>query len=118
MLLGSIGGVVWLAVGGVGLSLGIALRLLGGNLAAADGARSQAPTSPKRRALEGIGFALNVLEIPAIMLAAADFMHSDIGDDKQAAKKYRRIVKLFPTSNEAKIAQSRLAELVISNQEG
>lgn len=57
-------------------------------------------------------------QIPAIMLAAADHMHRDVGDDKEAAAKYRRIVKLFPESTEAKIAEARLAQLVLDDKEG
>ena len=64
---GSLGPLAWLAVAGVGFSLGIALRLLlGENELPAEGAVSARGGS---RLAAGLGLALNLLEPPAILLA-------------------------------------------------
>lgn len=70
VLLGSLGHVAWLAIASVGLALGIALQLLW-NVHMPQGDEIEyVPASPRRRALELIGIVLNLLEVPAIMLAA------------------------------------------------
>jgi hypothetical protein len=67
VLLGALGPLAWLAVAGVGLAFGLALRLL------IDLPETQAfepPKTPQRKLLMRIGLALNMLEPPAILLAA------------------------------------------------
>lgn len=66
--LGAAGHAAWLGVGGIGLGLGIALRLLLPTLAPEPS--TDEPRPEGRRALKAVGLALNVLEVPAIMLSA------------------------------------------------
>ena len=68
VVLGSCGHVAWLAVGGIGLGLGIALGLMI-PVVMADEDEEGRP-APRRRILTAVGLALNVLEVPAIMLSA------------------------------------------------
>ena len=81
VLLGVLGGVAWLWVALMGVSLGIALKLLAAlawedsGLAVAEveepGSTAGPPRSAsrQRKLLTGIGFALNLLELPAILLS-------------------------------------------------
>ena len=57
-------------------------------------------------------------QIPAIMLVAADQVNFDVGDKKEAARKYVRIVELFPDSKQARTATARLTELRQRKKEG
>lgn len=66
--LGAWGPVAWLAVGAVGLGLGIALRLLLASPPEPEGAT--APPSRGQRVAGVFGVALNLLEVPAIALSA------------------------------------------------
>lgn len=64
---GSLGPLAWLAVAGVGFSLGIGLRLL---LAEPSFVEENAVSPPGgSRLVAGLGLALNLLEPPAILLA-------------------------------------------------
>jgi hypothetical protein len=66
--LGALGPVVWAAIVGVGFALGIALRIMvesPANALFAESARSRAG-----RWIAGSGFALNLLEPPAVMISA------------------------------------------------
>lgn len=66
--LGPLSHVVWLAIVGVGFALGIALRIMvesPANALFAESARSRAG-----RWIAGLGFMLNLLEPPAVMLSA------------------------------------------------
>ncbi len=69
VVLGPLGHVAWVAVAGVGLGLGIALRLMISLYLPGLGDR-QAPDAPRHPVRETIGLALNLLEVPAIMIAA------------------------------------------------
>ena len=81
VLLGALGHVAWLGVVLMGVSLGIALRLLvalplkEAGPADSEATKAQGPIearrleSPHRKLLTGIGFALNLLEPPAILLS-------------------------------------------------
>ncbi len=68
--IGSLGQAAWLAVGGVGLALGVALRLMCDDDAPAEDQAGHTPTDWRRSVPEAIGLVLNLLEVPAIMLAA------------------------------------------------
>lgn len=68
VVLGSLGRVAWLGVAGIGLGLGIALRLMIPLAAAVQDEETR--RTGRRRALTAVGLALNVLEVPAIMLSA------------------------------------------------
>ncbi len=68
VLLGPLGRVAWLGVACLGLGLGIALRLMFGAYASSEG--DIGAVVPRGRVRELIGVALNLLEVPAIMLAA------------------------------------------------
>ncbi len=67
VVLGSFGHIAWLGVAGIGLGLGVALRL---TIAETIAEGHDEPPAGRRWFLEGVGFALNALEVPAIMLAA------------------------------------------------
>jgi len=67
VVLGSLGHVAWLGVAGIGLGLGIALRLM---IAEPIPEQDDQPPVGGSRVLEGVGLALNALEVPAVMLAA------------------------------------------------
>ncbi|UCF34920.1 MAG: hypothetical protein JSV78_06355 [Phycisphaerales bacterium] len=67
VLLGALGPLAWLAVAGVGLALGLALRLL---IDLPETQAFESPKTPQRKLLMRIGLALNMLEPPAILLAA------------------------------------------------
>jgi hypothetical protein len=68
--LGALGHVAWLAVVCVGMGLGIALRLMSSAIPDTEDHAEDKPAMPRRPVLEAMGFVLNALEIPAIMLAA------------------------------------------------
>lgn len=69
VLLGPFGYVAWVGVAGVGLGLGIALRLMiGSYLPGMDDRES--PPAARHPIRETLGLALNLLEVPAIMIAA------------------------------------------------
>lgn len=65
---GSLGYVVWAAVGGVGLALGIALRRMI-SVAIPEQHEGRAPGS-RGRVRQAVGMTLNLLEVPAILLSA------------------------------------------------
>jgi hypothetical protein len=67
VLVGALGPIAWLGVAGVGLALGLALRLL---IDLPETQAFQSPKTPQRKLLMRIGLALNMLEPPAILLAA------------------------------------------------
>ena len=68
VLLGSLGHVAWIGITGVGLGLGIALRLM--NEEIEPGLADREPSPRHHRTLVTIGMALNLLEVPAVMLSA------------------------------------------------
>ncbi len=70
VVLGALGPVAWIAVASVGLGLGIALRQMIGIDVPEEERRAEQPTMPRAKMQEAIGVALNLLEIPAIMVAA------------------------------------------------
>ena len=57
-------------------------------------------------------------QIPAVMLVAADQVNYAVGNKEEAARKYQRIVELFPESKQARIAAERLAQLRQEKKEG
>jgi len=66
--LGAVPYAAWFAVAGVGLGLGIALRVMGPRPGAEPGGLECLPAG--RRAAVNLGLALNLIEVPAIMLSA------------------------------------------------
>lgn len=67
VLLGAFGSLAWLAVGGLGLSLGVSMRLTMGGNPFLDPGR---PPTSLGRGLEVLGLLLNLLEVPALLMAA------------------------------------------------
>ncbi|HNQ23765.1 MAG TPA: hypothetical protein PKK06_11785 [Phycisphaerae bacterium] len=65
---GAGGPTAWLALALVGLCLGCALRFM---LQAADGTVTEAESSSRQQLLAALGFLLNLLEVPAILLSVA-----------------------------------------------
>lgn len=65
---GAAGHVAWLVVAGVGLGSGIALRLMLPSVGSEE--RTEEPAAPRRSLLMTVGFALNALEVPAILMSA------------------------------------------------
>ena len=89
-------------------------RLAAAKAASADGANTPVPAVPDVCLTASDLYA----QIPAIMLVAADQVNYAVGDKKEAARKYERIVELFPDSKQARIAAARLTELRQQQEEG
>jgi hypothetical protein len=68
VLMGALGQLAWLGVAGTGLGLGAALRLM---LTKGPAVGLGPPPTHRRPVLEGVGFAVNMLEIPAILMSAS-----------------------------------------------
>jgi hypothetical protein len=70
VILGPLGALAWLGVGLLGLSLGIALRLMSSEASLEDREAEAPQRTQSDRIIESVGLALNLLEVPAIMLSA------------------------------------------------
>jgi hypothetical protein len=70
VLVGSLGSIAWAAVACVGVSLGIALRLMLPEDVPEEEDAEEAAPAQRRSVAEGVGLALNLLEIPAIAISA------------------------------------------------
>ena len=70
VVLGFFGPIAWLAVIAVGLSLGVALHLLTEKLPTPEKSDRPDPLDARQRTARTAGLALNMLEIPAIMISA------------------------------------------------
>lgn len=67
VLLGTVSLAAWIGLAGVGLSLGAALRLMFTTFLPE--IADETPQTPRWRAIAAVGLALNLLEIPAILLS-------------------------------------------------
>jgi len=70
VLLGGLGHVAWLAVCGLGLALGVAVRWIIETMGAYESEHAHHALPRRAQVLQAIGFAVNMLEIPAILLSA------------------------------------------------